>query len=217
MLPMLFGPPGAGKGTQAELLSRQTGLPHISGGDLVREAAARGGEIGSKIDAVIRSGGIFDGPLALQLIVKRLQLPDCALGAILDGCARTVGQASMLDRMLSDLGRPITAVIALNVADRVARRRLLSRVVGRPVHGTADRAAVAGLEATPRHKLETVYRRPDDEPSVIEKRQFVYHQSTAPALEYYRHRGLVRDIDGERPADEVHLSILDALRLAEAF
>lgn len=183
MYPMFVGPPGAGKGTQAELLAQRLRVPHISAGDLLRATVARGGRQAASIRAKLDNGEIITDSFVMALIESRLSQPDCALGAVLDGCVRTMEQAAALDRIIADRGGVIR-VIVLRLSDRVAAERLAARS-----------------------------SRSDDEVSVIPTRQFLYKSVTAPVVDYYRARSTVIDIDGDQPVMAIHEQIIRGLGL----
>jgi len=196
MYPMFVGPPGSGKGTQAELLARRLQLPHISAGALLRAAAAQQGSDIAGIRDKLANGEIIKDPFVMELIASRLSQPDCAAGAILDGCVRTLEQAVELDDIMAPRGG-ITHVIVLHVPDRVAAARLVGRY---PSPETGEQGYAGD-------------RRSDDTAIVIPKRQFFYRTVTAPVIEYYRARMRVIDINGDQPISAVHQQIALTLGL----
>ncbi len=184
---ILFGPPGAGKGTQAARLVARHGLAHVSTGDMLRAAVAAGSELGRRVGEIMDRGELVPDELILALVRERLQQPDCARGFVLDGFPRTRAQAEALDRLLAELGRALDAVIALEVPDEV----LISRIETR--------------------SRETGGARSDDNAETLRRRLEVYHAQTAPLLDYYRDRGLLYVIDGTRSIDEVTRAIEEVL------
>lgn len=194
---MFIGPPGAGKGTQADLLARRLQLPHISAGNLLRVAAAQDGPRAVLIRQKIADGEIIKDTFVMDLISSRLSEPDCAVGAILDGCVRTVEQAVQLNKITASYGGDITCVIVLQVSDRVAAVRLMNR------HSDAG---ASGSE----HALG---QRADDSTAVIPKRQYLYRTVTEPVIDYYRSCTTVIDINGNQPVSVVHEEIIAALGL----
>lgn len=211
---MLIGPPGAGKGTQAEFLSKRLGIPRISGGDLIREAVAAGGEATCEIGEILQAGGIIEGPFATNLIMRRLQQTDCRNGAILEGCVRTLDQAIALDQETWHAQQTIKPVILLEVADDVAARRLESRWTSRSSGAPVDAQLAKPPEVSTAEPLtDDLYRREDDIPHVIRKRQHLYRTTTPLAVEYYRERKLLIEIDGEQNSMRVLDDILRALQI----
>src|SRR5438270_8603679 len=160
---ILFGPPGAGKGTQARILQRELGLPQLSTGDMLRAAIAAGTELGNRCKAIMDRGDLVSDEIVIGIISERLDQPDCAKGAAFDGFPRTIAQAEALDRMLEGRGSRIDAVIELRVDDEAMVGRMESRV----------RESAAGARA-------------DDTPETLKRRLGVYRQNTEPLLTFYR-------------------------------
>jgi adenylate kinase len=203
MYPMFFGPPGAGKGTQAELLSRRLHIPHVSGGGLLRAVAAQGGSSAATIREQLASGEIITDSFVMDLIASRLNQPDCASGAILDGCVRTLEQAEKLDEIMASRGG-ITHIILLRLPDRVAAARLASRCTS-----AEGRESTGARQDSP--ALWTAWARSDDTTAIIPKRQFLYRTITEPIIDYYRARFVIIDIDGDQPIPIVHEQIVQSL------
>lgn len=183
---ILFGPPGAGKGTQAKVLVETRGLPQLSTGDMLRAAIAAGSPLGRQVESILAKGDLVSDQTVIEIIRERLNKPDCVKGAVFDGFPRTVPQAEALDKLLSGLGRKIDFVIELKVNDEI----LLERVRQRIAQGMS---------------------RPDDNPETLRNRLAVYHKNTAPLLVYYGNQGKVTTIDGMAPIGEVTKQISDAL------
>jgi adenylate kinase len=182
---VLLGPPGAGKGTQAQLLSARLGVPAISTGDMLREAVAAGSGLGRRVEGIMAAGKLVDDELMAEVVRDRLQKPDARLGYLLDGYPRTLPQAKTLEGILADAGQELDAVIMVDVpVDELVRRSLLRGRV-------------------------------DDTEEVIRERQRVYREKTEPLIGYYRERGLLREIDGHRSVDEVTAHVFAALGLGE--
>lgn len=181
---ILFGPPGAGKGTQAKILQEDWRLPQLSTGDMLRAAIAAGTELGKKSKAIMDRGDLVPDDLVIGIIGERLDRPDCAKGAVFDGFPRTVPQAEALDGMLRARGDRIDAVIELRVDDDAMVGRMESRVKENP--GAA---------------------RPDDNPETLKNRLGVYHKNTAPLLDFYRRQGKLREVDGMAPIPQVAAAI----------
>ena len=189
---ILLGPPGAGKGTQAQRLQESHGLVQLSTGDMLRAAVKAGTEIGRKAEAIMARGDLVPDEIVVGIIADRIDQPDCKAGYILDGFPRNVAQAEALDRMLAGKGTKLDAVVELEVDDRI----LLSRIETRA-------AQTAGGP------------RADDNAEALAKRLKVYHEQTAPLVEYYRNRGVLKGVDGMKDIDEVTALIEAALGLGE--
>ena len=185
---LLLGPQGAGKGTQAKRIAAEYGLPHIATGEMLRHAIAAGTPLGRKVKPIYDSGGLVPDDLMIELIRERLSEPDAAEGFVLDGFPRTFVQAEALDAMLRDIDRPLSLVLELQVPDEVAIERL------------SRRAEIEG--------------RADDTPEAIRRRLSLYHEETEPLVEYYRTRGNVVGIHGDRSENEVFSEIQQALEQA---
>ena len=181
---ILFGPPGAGKGTQAKILQDERGLVQLSTGDMLRAAVAAGTELGRKSKTIMDRGDLVPDDLVIGVIAERLEEPDCAKGVIFDGFPRTVAQAKALDAMLAGRGRKIEAVIELKVDDEAMVGRMESRV--RETPGAA---------------------RADDTPETLRKRLGVYRQNTAPLLDFYRSQGKLATVDGMAPIEGVSAAV----------
>lgn len=183
---IIFGPPGAGKGTQSRSLTEYWGIAHISTGDLFRNNIANETELGLKTKAYLEAGRLVPDDLTISMLEERLQEPDVVPGFLLDGFPRSEPQCVALERIMSDMGRKIDHVINLYVSDDVVRNRLKGRA------GIEGRADDADLE-------------------VIEKRIATYKTQTRPSLEYYRPKGVVHDVDGVGTVEEVFDRIIGAL------
>jgi adenylate kinase len=200
---VLLGAPGSGKGTQAQKLQAKYEVPQVSSGDLLREAVARGTELGLKAKAVMDAGQLVSDDIVLGLIRDRLSRPDAVNGFILDGFPRNIEQANRLTEMLDALGQPIEAVLLLDVQ----RDTLVKRLAGRricPKCGTVYNVNTMAPGATGCAKDGAeLQQRPDDNEEVIAKRLEVYENQTRPLVEHYSKQGLLRLIAGEGELDEV--------------
>lgn len=216
---ILFGPPGAGKGTQAEGLQDDFQLPFISTGDMLRANVKDETELGLKAKGFMDAGELVPDELIVAMAAERLQQDDAVDGFILDGFPRTLEQAAALDRQLSELGRRVTAVLLIDVPDEDLIRRLSGRRVcvkaGHNYHIEFDPPKHEGICDQDGSRL---IQRDDDKPEVIKNRLRVYHEQTEPLVEHYDEQGLLRRIDGTRPATEVndHIrAVIATLRLEE--
>ena len=182
---VFIGPPGAGKGTQAQRLLAHLGVPHISTGDLLREAARQGTPEGIDAEKHIKQGNLVPDSLIIEIVNHRLDHGDCSEGCLFDGFPRTLAQAQALDSLLAKRQQPLDGVIELRVDERTLFNRLVSR------------------------------GRDDDIPDVIRQRFRTYHQLTEPVLDYYRRRGILETVDGAGTPEEVTARIEDAVRRIE--
>ncbi len=216
---ILFGPPGAGKGTQAERLRGDFQLPFISTGEMLRTNVKDGTDLGRQAQEYMDAGELVPDQLIVAMVADRLQQDDAQDGFILDGFPRTIEQADALDRQLSDLGRRVTAALLIDVPDEEVIRRLAGRRVcvksGHNYHVEFDPPKREGICDQDGSRL---IQRDDDQDDVIRNRLRVYHEKTAPLIDYYDEQGLMRRIDGTRPAAEVHdhiRAVIATLRLEE--
>jgi adenylate kinase len=216
---ILFGPPGAGKGTQAERLRGDFRLPFISTGEMLRANVKEGTELGKQAKSYMDSGGLVPDDLIVAMAAQRLEQDDARDGFILDGFPRTVAQAEALDEQLSKLGRRITAALLIDVPDEEVVNRISGRRVcvkaGHNYHVDFDPPKNEGICDQDGSRL---VQRDDDKPDVVRNRLAVYHEKTAPLIEYYDSRGLMRRIDGTRSPADVHnhiRAVIATLRLEE--
>ena len=200
---VLLGAPGSGKGTQAQRLQAKYGVPQISSGDLLRDAVARGTELGRKAKSVMDSGRLVSDDIVLGLIRDRLRKPDAASGFILDGFPRNIDQANSLNALLKELGQPIDAVLQLDVRRETLMRRLAGRRTC-PTCGTVYNihSLPPGVSTCSRDGAQ-LYQRPDDKEDVVAKRLEVYQTQTQPLIEHYSKLGLLRVVAGEGALEEV--------------
>jgi adenylate kinase len=216
---ILLGPPGAGKGTQAERLREDFDLPYYATGDILRGAVADKTDLGQQAKEYMDRGDLVPDEVMVGVIAERIDSDEARDGFLLDGFPRTLRQADALDEALSDLGRRLTAVLAIDAPDQEVIRRLSGRRVnpktGRIYHVEFDPPKNPGFCDVDGTKL---VQREDDRPETVEHRLEVFHEQTSPLSEYYDSRGLLRRFDGTRAPDEVHGHIratLATLRLEE--
>ena len=219
---ILLGPPGAGKGTQAERLHEDFGLPHISTGDILRAQVVEGTELGREAKRYMDAGELVPDDVIIGMITERLASGDARDGFLLDGFPRNEQQADALDEALRGLDRRLTAVLLIEVPDDDVVRRLAGRrvCVKNPSH-------IYHVDFDPPKHDDVcdqdgarLIQRDDDREEVIRRRLEVYHSQTEPLIAYYDRAGLLRRFDGRRTADEVHAHIratVATLRLEEGF
>ncbi len=213
MFIVLLGPPGVGKGTQAERLSVELGLPHVSSGELFREAMQNQTALGRQAKSYIDSGELVPDEVTIGMVAERLSRSDCSKGAVLDGFPRTIQQAEALDRVLSELGSRVALVLDIEASTDILLRRLGGRwtckncqIVYHEVFSPpreAGKCDACGGE---------LYQRPDDTPETHRRRIEVYLAQTAPLREYYALRGLVVEIDGEQ---DIAAVFADSMRVIQ--
>jgi adenylate kinase len=212
---VMLGAPGAGKGTQANLLAEKTNLPHVSSGDLFRENIKNQTELGKLASSYIDAGELVPDDLTIKMVVDRLSRPDCAKGAILDGFPRTSAQAAALDETLAETGQQIDVVPFIRVPEEVLIQRLTGRWTckqcGRIYHTSFNPPAEPGVCDIDRAEL---YQRPDDRAETVTNRIKVYFEQTAPLIEYYRERGVLVEIDGNRDIELVNQALLGVIPAA---
>ncbi len=188
---ILLGPPGAGKGTQAERLVANRSLIQLSTGEMLRAAVKAGTEVGRRAEAVMKAGGLVSDEIVIGIIADRIDQPDCANGFILDGFPRTLAQASALDKLLKDKGKTLDAVVEIKVDDTI----LVSRIENRARETLAGGGTV----------------RADDNAEALKTRLMAYYRETAPLIGYYYALGYLQSVDGMAPIDEVTRQIDAAL------
>lgn len=214
---ILLGAPGAGKGTQAALLSHELGLPRISSGDLFRENIRAATDLGREAKSYLDRGELVPDALTVAMILQRLGKRDCARGAILDGFPRTQGQAEALDAALAMFGRGIHRVINLTVGEAA----LLERLSGRWMCRSCGASFHNAFHPPKRHGVcddcgDDLYQREDDHAETVANRLRVYFRQTSPLQRFYRERGLLVEVNGEQGIEDVCEAMRHALRIRES-
>jgi adenylate kinase len=217
---ILLGPPGAGKGTQAERLREDFALPHISTGDMLRAEVAQGSDLGREAKRYMDAGDLVPDEVIIGMIIKRVEAPDAADGFLLDGFPRNEQQADALAEALTGLGRRLSAALLIEVPDdelvrRLAGRRVCVKNPSHIYHVEFDPPKHDGVCDQDGSRL---VQRDDDKEETIRRRLQVYHSQTEPLIGYYDRAGLLRRFDGTRHPDEVHARIratVATLRLEE--
>lgn len=201
---IFIGPPGSGKGTQAKRLAGRFGIPHISTGDMLREAVTDGTPLGRQADAIMKSGALVPDEIMIGMIRERLAKSDAAKGFILDGFPRTLPQAEKLDTLVSGNGKEGLRVLQLLVPDEAIVKRIALR------RTCAQCGAIYHLENQPPKVAGVCDRcsgnliaRPDDNETAVRKRLDAFHRQTAPVADYYRAKNVLKTVDGIGPVDEV--------------
>jgi adenylate kinase len=211
---ILLGPPGAGKGTQAKRLVERYGIPQISTGDLLRENVAAGTPLGTQARAIMERGELVPDNLVVAMVRERLQRADCRRGFILDGFPRTVAQAEWVDNFLKEQPQEGPPLVVVNM--RVDYNQLMRRLTGRRTCPTCGRIynvyfqppRVDGICDVDGSRLVT---RKDDAEEVVSERLKAYEKQTLPLVDYYGRQGRLREVDGDRPVDEVTAAIFRAI------
>ncbi len=210
---VLLGAPGSGKGTQSQLLVKAYGVPQISTGDLLREARAKGTELGRRAKAAMDAGKLVDDDTVLGMMRERLSRPDAVNGFILDGFPRNIAQAEALEKMLADIGTPLEAVVLLNLDLKI----LFKRLSGRRICETCNQvfniytSAAAMLTEKCGDSAHRLIQRDDDKEEVIGKRLDVYEAQTKPLINYYQAAGLLRSVDADADMNTVFKNIQAAI------
>jgi adenylate kinase len=213
---ILLGPPGSGKGTQAERLCKILNLPHVASGDLFRDHLKRESELGKLAQSYMDLGQLVPDDVTIAMVKERLSRSDCREGTILDGFPRTLAQAEALDSILQEIKEQLTGVLFIAVPDDVLIDRLSGRRICRNcqtpyhVHFSPPRQA-----QTCDHCGGELYQRDDDQPETIKARVDVYHKQTAPLIKYYKTAGLLHEVDGRLGIDQVTdalITVISSLR-----
>ncbi|MCL6709091.1 adenylate kinase [Pseudomonas sp. R2.Fl] len=206
---ILLGPPGAGKGTQAQRIVEKHGIPQLSTGDMLRAAVSAGTEVGKRAKAVMDAGNLVSDDIVNAIVSERIDAPDCSKGFILDGYPRTLVQADAVEAMLAAKGMQLDVVIELQVNDSVLVERVSGRYTcarcGAGYHDTLQKPKVEGV--CDRCGSTEFKRRPDDNAETMTTRLQDYYKKTSPLIGYYYAKGKLKSVDGMAEIDEVTASI----------
>ncbi|HAA08687.1 MAG: adenylate kinase [Syntrophomonadaceae bacterium] len=209
---LLMGPPGAGKGTQADLIKDRYPIPHISTGDMFREAVSTGTELGKEAKKYMDSGKLVPDEVTIGIVQERLAQDDCKEGFLLDGFPRTVKQAEALDQVLAKLGKKVEAAINITVPEDILYERMSGRI------SCKDCKTVYHLKFNPPAKAGIcdkcggeLIQRSDDQGDTVKRRLEVYAEQTNPLIEYYEKQGVLNDIDGNRDSQAVFADIVKVM------
>lgn len=215
MILILLGPPGAGKGTQAALVSQGAGVAHVATGDLFRENIRNQTELGMQAKAFVDKGALVPDDLTVRMLLDRLDRPDTRKGALLDGFPRTVEQARALDEALKQRGQAVDKVLYINVGEEEVVRRLAGRWTCRQCGAVYHQAFSPPKQAGKCDQCGgELYQRDDDKPETVRNRLSVFNQQTAPLIDYYKDQGKLLEVNGEQDADAVGRDLLKAAGLA---
>jgi adenylate kinase len=218
MIVILLGPPGAGKGTQAQTIAKTRGIVQLSTGDMLRAAVKAGTEVGKQADSIMKSGGLVSDDIVIRIIADRIQEPDCAKGFLLDGFPRTLPQAVGLDKLLEQQGKSLDVVVEIKVDDTALIDRITGRLTcakcGTGYHDTFKPTKVADTcDSCGSHEFS---RRADDNAETVKSRLMAYYRETAPLIGYYFAKGKLKSIDGMAKIDEVERQLNTVLDAAAA-
>jgi adenylate kinase len=212
---IMLGPPGAGKGTQARMMGEELKLPHISTGDMLREALKNQTKLGKKAKAFMESGALVPDDLVDAIVAERLEREDCGRGFILDGYPRTISQAEALQKLFNRDGTKILT-LGVEVGDSELIKRLSSRWTcpkcGKMFNANLDPSKAGGQcdECS-----TTLIQRKDDTAEVISERLQVYHKTTQPLIQYYQTKDVYIEVDGDKPVDEIYRAIMNIVANCE--
>lgn len=221
---MLFGAPGAGKGTQGPKIVETLDVPQLSTGDMLREAVANGTEVGKKAKAIMSSGGLVSDDIVIGIIADRIKEPECKAGFILDGFPRTLAQAKALDTMLAKSGENVSLILEFAVDPKMLEERICGRWMhkasGRSYHvrSCPPKSMKLGADGKPVPETmkdditgEALYQRSDDTAEALKTRLDAYKNQTLPILEHYKDKGIVKQVDGGKGITEVWAEVSSKL------
>lgn len=209
---IIFGAPGAGKGTQSEFISKNKSVPAISTGDIFRNEVSSKSQLGEKISAIMSKGALVPDDIVLKIVEERIKKDDCKNGFLLDGFPRTLPQAKGLDEMLAGLGKKIDRVISLDVPEENIVERLSSR---RICKNCGSKFSIVTLPPKKDGVCDNcageLFQREDDSPDTIRRRLSVYYVETQPLIEYYKNKDILVTVDGNKSVPEISKDIATVL------
>lgn len=206
---ILLGAPGAGKGTQAQILREKFGLAHISSGDLFRENVSKQTPLGKLAKSYMDKGELVPDDVTIQMVMDRITRPDCEKGVVFDGFPRTAAQAKALDVALAQEGKKINAVLLVKVRDELLVERLTARWTCPTCGSVYNRlSSPPKIEGKCDKEGSALVQRDDDKPATVKNRLTVYYTQTAPLIDFYRNAGVLREADGEQAIDKVQATII---------
>lgn len=210
---IIFGSPGVGKGTQAKILAVKLGIAHISTGDILRDAIKKESDLGKKAKEIVESGGLVPDEIMAELIKDVLLDERCKNGFILDGYPRTIQQAHILNKILSEIKNGKTILIKLDAKDEIIISRLGNRLVcSKCGNIIVNTDYTENYSCTVCKSLNSYYKRKDDEEEVIRRRLKVYHETTAPVFEFYHDKAIIIEVDASQEIDNVTNDILEKMK-----
>jgi adenylate kinase len=214
MYVILLGAPGAGKGTQAGLISKKMGLAHVASGDLFREALSKGTELGLSAKAYMEQGKLVPNEITIKMVLERIKADDCKEGVLLDGFPRNVEQAKALDEALAEYNNRIDKAVYIKVSEEELLKRLTGRWICRncqtPYHEVTSPPKTPGKCDKCGGEL---YQRADDKEETIKERIKVFFKETAPLIDYYQKAGKLIEVDGEGSSEEISARIVSSLKV----
>jgi adenylate kinase len=214
MYVILLGAPGAGKGTQAGLISKKMGLAHVASGDLFREALSKGTELGLSAKAYMEQGKLVPNEITIKMVLERIKADDCKEGVLLDGFPRNVEQAKALDEALAEYNNRIDKAVYIKVSEEELLKRLTGRWICRncqtPYHEVTSPPKTQGKCDKCGGEL---YQRADDKEETIKERIKVFFKETAPLIDYYQKAGKLIEVDGEGSSEEISARIVSSLKV----
>lgn len=205
---IFLGAPGAGKGTQSEIISKKLNIPKLSTGDILREAIKNKTELGKKVSAIMSRGLLVDDTIVVQIVSERLSEPDCENGFILDGFPRNINQATELDNILKRTGDIAIKVILLDVAEDVLIKRISGRYFCKQCNACYNEHYHPMGNACEVCGCEKIYRRDDDNITSVKRRLEIYNEQTKPLISYYKEKGCLMAINGEQETEDISNSII---------
>lgn len=210
---VIFGAPGVGKGTQAKILAAKLDIPHISTGDILRNAVRNGTKLGLEAKKIVEKGNLVPDNIMAGIVKDALSDKECEKGFILDGYPRTLDQAKLLDDIFKQLKDDEEYFLAIEVEDEIIVQRLTNRLTCKVCGSIFSISELTDLHFCPKcNSIDSFYKRKDDEESVIRNRLNVFHSTTKPVLDFYKQKGKLIYVEGTLPVDEVALKVIEKIK-----